>query len=170
MAAGITVTGLKESIDFLNTMPKALVAKGFVKAGHAAGDVMLAAVIAHTPVSGAKVTNPTTGVETSVGTGGDLISAARMQVFLDAQYRGVQVQVDFGKLDYIAYWLEYGHRMIGHKPEKKQLFGPNTPDGNVKPYPIFRPAADECFEAAVQAFADSIAETVNEFQNQRVSA
>lgn len=40
--------------------------------------------------------------------------------------------------------VEYGHRMISHKVSgKKQIEGPRTPDGRVRPFPFMRPAFEK---------------------------
>jgi hypothetical protein len=54
-------------------------------------------------------------------------------------------KVGFGKLDYRAKWIEFGHRLKGHKPKKKDL-------GFVGAQPMLRPGFDASKEQALEAF------------------
>jgi HK97 gp10 family phage protein len=65
-------------------------------------------------------------------------------------------RVGFQHLGHLAHWLEFGHQMVGHKPENKQLSGPNTQGGMVKPHPFVRAAADSAKRAAAQAFVEAV--------------
>ena len=95
------------------------------------------------------------------GGGGGLKEAVRKQKpVVNSDGSGGFVIVDHNKLGYVAYFLEYGHRMIGHKPELKELKGPRTPGGVVKPYPIYRRAVAASAQAAVDAFSYAMLEAV----------
>ena len=52
-------------------------------------------------------------------------------------------------------WVEYGHAMVGHRPGKKDL-------GTIPPHPFMRPGFDASADAAVDAFAESLAATLRQ--------
>jgi hypothetical protein len=58
--------------------------------------------------------------------------------------------------DLKALLVEYGHRMIGHEPNKEQIAGPNTPGGEVVPHPFLRPAVEDSWEQAVRVFGETL--------------
>lgn len=66
---------------------------------------------------------------------------------IDSRFRGAAAAIGFGNMSHVALWLEYGHRMVGHLPNKKQL-------GTVAPHPFIRRAFDESADAAIAAFAN----------------
>jgi hypothetical protein len=97
-------------------------------------------------------------------TAGDLRAALMSAVTLDAQFRGGVAEVGFGtKQGHIANFVEYGHRMVGHKPGKKEL-------GMVAAHPFMRPAAEVSADAAIDAFADSLEATLKAGTDLSVSA
>lgn len=65
---------------------------------------------------------------------------------VDSRFRGVHAQIGFGPEGHKALWVEYGHRMVGHKPDKKLL-------GQVLPHPFIRRAFDSAAPRALAAFA-----------------
>jgi HK97 gp10 family phage protein len=141
------VLGLEEVNQFLDSAPTEIVAHGYLKALQAGGAVIAEELEARTPIqlveSGGDL----------VVEGGDLKSAVVVQITLDAQAHGGTVDVGFGKLGYVARFVEMGHHQIGHKPEKKKL-------GEVSPHPFMRPAAAAAADRAIAAVGDSILETV----------
>lgn len=150
----LNVTGIRETMEMLDGLPRYMVLQGFSKALHNAGQILMGEIGRLAPVQLAYE-----GGELVVS-GGELKAAIRKQVTLDSNYRGGYVVVDFGKQNYKANWIEWGHRMIGHKPQKKQLYGPRTPDGNVRPFPFIRPGAEAAAQRAVDAFVQSMIETI----------
>lgn len=147
----IKVTGIEEVQRMLAEAPKSLVARGYVKALQAGINVFRDELELHTPIRLAFEG------EDLVVAGGDLKSALTTAITLDSQFRGGVAAVGYGKLGYIALWVEYGHRMVGHKPGKKVL--KNSP---VPPHPWMRPAFDTKADAALEAFAGSLAATLKE--------
>ena len=164
VGSGYTITGLRETLDMLENLPKNIVLGGFSKALHAAGSIMEAEVEKRTPIR----------LEIDGGdlvvSGGALKSDVYHEVTLDSNYRGGVAIVSFRKYSHIANWVEYGHRMIGHKPGKRQLSGPRTPDGMVRPNPFIRPAFEASKDRAIDAFARSIAETVHNYWASGIAA
>lgn len=131
----------------LDRAPRNIVAKGYLRALDAAGQVMVRALWPRVPVDLKAAMN-----RAHAGKGA-LVGRLDAFIELDAQFRGGVVDVGFGDLGHIALWLEYGHRMVGHKPGKKQL-------GDVPAIPFMRPAFDACNEQAVDAFAATLASVV----------
>jgi HK97 gp10 family phage protein len=86
---------------------------------------------------------------------GDLETHLVTDVAIDSAGKGGRIQIGFGKLGHVARFVEYGHRDIGHKPLSKEL-------GIVQPHPFMRPALETAADAAVDAFATSIKESIDE--------
>lgn len=78
-----------------------------------------------------------------------LVDSIVTAVEVDSEGRGVVANVGFGKMGYVANFVEYGHRMVGHKPDKKEL-------GKVNPKPFMRPAAEMAADPAVEAFRAAV--------------
>jgi len=134
----IRATGIKELTATPGSAPKDIANAGFERAANAAMGVFRAEIEQRTPV----VT-------------GELLAALTTQtVKLDPP--GVVSTIYFGgKQGSVAFWLEYGHREVGHKPGLEEL-------GFVNPQPIFRPAFDVSEGEAVEAFEASIEKTVGQ--------
>ena len=80
---------------------------------------------------------------------GEMLADLGYTVTLDADMRGGEVAVGFGDQGYKANWVEYGHRMIGHAPAKKD-------EGVVEAHPFMRPAAEAAAEPALDAWEDTV--------------
>jgi len=135
----IDISGIEETCAWLTAAP-ANIAKGAIgKALTAACVPVVQALEAHTPVLT-----------------GSLEEHLISDVALDANGRGGQAQVGYGKQGYIARMVEYGHRQVGHKPKKADGGKP------VAAHPFMRPAAAESGEAAIEAFGKSLQESLRE--------
>ena len=134
----IKVDGLEETFALLKDAPRNLVARGFRRGLQAAGNVIGAELAKRTPQREGK-----------------LIRSIKTDITLDSQFRGGEVDINFGAQGYKAAWVEYGHRMVGHKPGKKLL-------GEVAPHPFMRPAANAAGGAAVDAFEAELEQTIRE--------
>lgn len=81
---------------------------------------------------------------------GDLLSDLGTTITLDSDFRGGIAQVGFTSAQaHKAGWVEYGHRMVSHEPDKAEI-------GQVQPHPFMRPAADASAEEAVEAFTETV--------------
>ncbi len=142
---GITITGLSETLAMLKGAPKAIVVAGFAKALKAGGDVIADELELRTP-------------EREEGDRNEeqphLKDSVVVEVLVDSNGNGGVVHIGFGRMGRIAIWVEYGHQLVGHRPAKKDL-------GYVNPHPFMRPAAAASADRAIEAFADSLAQTVN---------
>lgn len=126
----VEIEGLEECVAFLRTAPRAAAGSALIRGLRAGGEVIEQAIEVRTPVRE-----------------GEMKADLDIAITIDADVRGGIAQVGFGEQGYKANFVEYGHRMIGHKPEKKDL-------GAVEPHPFLRPAAAACQEAAVDAFVE----------------
>ena len=133
---GIEVSGIEEACAMLDRVPKETVKVGFMRGLSAAAVPIVENLEALTPVRKGK-----------------LKRALRTDVAIDADGKGGVASINFGNQGHVANFLEYGHRMIGHKPTKKEL-------GEVAPQPFMRPAAADAADDAVEAFAEALTETL----------
>lgn len=147
MSSVVKITGLAEVQRMMREAPKQVAVLGLAKALHAGGHVIESAVAERTPErdEGARS-----------GDAGHLIDALTLDVQVDTGAKGGVASVHFGNLSHIAGFVEKGHRLIGHRPNKKQI-------GNVVPHPFMRPAADASEDAAIGAFSDSLSKSVEEY-------
>lgn len=148
----LRITGLEQVQRMLAELPKAMVTVAFgtaldqaggVIAGHVAGRAARLNDASDTPLS----------------------EHVTVQVRVDVDNRGGIAIVGFDQSqdertgipqDLKAFLVEFGHRMIGHKPGLKELVGPNTPGGAVIARPFMRPALEDSWEGAVRVFAETL--------------
>ena len=128
----IEIEGLEEACGMLTEAPGQVVPGALLHGLTAAGDVIEEYIAGRTPDKT-----------------GEMLVDLGYTVTLDANFRGGEVAVGFGDQGYKAAWVEYGHRMIGHKPGKKD-------EGMVQPHPFMRPAAEAATEPALDAFEDAV--------------
>lgn len=142
----IRITGVPAVARKLETMPRVIVLGAFAKALEAAAQVIAAELAARTPEAdeGSRDENEA-----------HLIEGLTFEVGLNAEGRGGRARVGYGKQGQKAMWVEYGHRLIGHKPGNKQI-------GEVAAHPFMRPAADAAAEPAVEAFQNTLASELKE--------
>jgi len=93
-----------------------------------------------------------------------LIDRLRSRFYIDREGRGGVAQIDFGILGWLANLVERGHRMIGHRPGKRQLVGPKTPDGMVRALRFMATGLDNAQDEAIQGLCDGFAEGIEEFK------
>jgi len=143
----INISGIEETCAALDQLPKGIVVGGYAKALRKGISVIESAIEAKTPIqlrnSGGDL----------VVEGGELKAAIKSTVDVDPGGKGGDAGITFGNQTHIANFVEYGHRMVGHKPGKKQV-------GQVPAHPFIRPAFDATAEKAIDVFAESLAETV----------
>jgi hypothetical protein len=133
-----TVEGIDEVIAMLDQAPRVIVAGAFFKALQAGATVMGAELSIRTPKN-----------EISPDTANQLTESQVTEILLDSNGLGGTVEIGFGNQGHVALWVEYGHRMVGHKPGKKLL-------GQVAAMPFMRPTVDACNDAVIDAFTDSL--------------
>jgi hypothetical protein len=146
----IKITGLAEVQRMLREAPPKVAFIGLGRALHAAGTEFAGAIYHACPET-------EEGARSGQAADGDiphLQDELQLDVYMYAD--GGKAQVHFGKLDYLAAWLEFGHRRVGHKPGMKLL-------GFQKPDPFVRRAADESAENAIAVFVDFMDKAVGEF-------
>lgn len=159
----LQVTGLDEAIQMFQGLPEIVQVYGLMKGLNAAGDILFNAVEAITPIRLDPDSTVASGWSGHGVGGGGLKAAVKKDVVVRTDLTGT-VRINHGKLSYVAYFLEYGHQMIGHKPQLKKLEGSRTPGGRVRAYPIMRPVAEQYAQPAVEAFTKSIIETISAYE------
>ena len=132
----ITVKGVEDTCKGLDQLPRSMVKHAFAKALAATSVPVVRALQARTP----KLT-------------GDLVEHITTEISIDAQGRGGRADTGFGKEGWKARLVEYGHRMVGHKPDKKEV-------GVVAPHPFMGPATVDAAEASVEAFDESLQDSI----------
>jgi HK97 gp10 family phage protein len=128
----IEITGIEACCEALKRAPRAAMPAALLKGLTAGGKVIQDAIAVRTPIDT-----------------GEMKADLKTKITLDAEFRGGVAEVGFTKQAYKANFVEYGHRMIGHKPAKKDL-------GKVEAHPFMRPAAEVSKEAAVEAFVEAV--------------
>lgn len=136
----IQIEGVERVAQALESAPKELIPGALLAGLKAASAVIQPAIAARIP-------------RRVLRKGGDahypaLAADLDHAITLDDNFRGGLAEVGFGKQGYVARLVEYGHRMVGHKPKKKVL-------GTVETHPFMRPAAEVSEEAAVDAFTEA---------------
>lgn len=145
----IQITGLEQVQRLLKEVPHEVALIGFAKALDRAGGVIQAAVIekaaalpewSDTPLSEHTVTD--IEINAGLGVGVNEIGFDQSQ---DERTGTPQ--------DLKAYWVEFGHKMKGHKPDKKYI-------KDIPPKPFMRPAFDESAERAIAVFAETLVDAL----------
>jgi hypothetical protein len=149
VGAFVNIVGLSDVQQMLREAPTDIVALGFIRALQAGGNVIANQVEVRTPVK-------------KEDTGGlldkaELRESLMIAFSLDSKLKWGAAQIGFGKNGHVALWVEYGHKMLGHRPGKKSLTLP------VRPHPFMRPAADAAADPAIAAVAASLSDTVRTY-------
>jgi len=137
----IKITGIDEVSANLDELPLRLVKNAYAKA-------LVAGAVPIVQALGARM-----GFFKEAT--GEMQAHLVTDIAIDSAGKGGRIQIGFGRLGHIARFVEYGHREIGHKPLSKEL-------GVVQPHPFMRPALETAADAAVDAFATSIKESIDE--------
>jgi hypothetical protein len=159
----IALDGIEETLQMLDEAPRNVVASGFMRALQAGGTILADAIAAAAPVK----SEATGGLLAR----GELRESVRLKVTLDSAFRGGVAEIDFGHAGPVAYWMEYGHRLVKHgatwEDRKNNYRGklllrrnPETFDSTVPPHPVVRKPLDTSWEAAVDAVVESLKETL----------
>jgi len=143
----IEVEGIEEACQWLDDVSSILATRAYVNGLAAAAEVIEAELWPRVPVDLKAALNKAHGGK------GALVTRLVRVIEVDPHGRGGLLEIGFGPLGHIALWLEYGHRMVGHKPTLKVL-------GEVQPHPFMRPAFDACADRAVEAFVDAVKSTL----------
>jgi HK97 gp10 family phage protein len=157
----ISIEGLEETVAMLEQAPRTIAARGYRKALQAGANVIANAVEARTPIKAEE----TGGLLEQ----GELRESLVTDIELNSDLRGGVAEIGFGKNGHVALWVEYGHRQVEHgaKWADRQKGYEGKLLGEVPAKPFMRPAADASAEAAVDAYAESLKQTVSEEFPQR---
>ena len=139
------ITGIEEVQEYMRTLPREIVMLSFLQGLQAARAVIVPVLIANTPER----------KDESLRSEDQrpLRECVDAKVKLDEKGQGGSLEVGFWKNANIALWVERGHRKVGHKPGLELL-------GQVPAYPFIGPTMDECEVAALEAFENSLAQTM----------
>lgn len=128
-----SIEGVERVCRLLTEAPRAVRAKALIRGLTAGGAVIEEAMRPRVPVKE-----------------GELAADLGTTVELQTDLEGGTAKTGFSKKQgHKAGWVEYGHEMVGHKPEKKDL-------GKVEPHPFMRPAAEVAEDAAAEACINGI--------------
>ena len=143
----ISVEGLESACSWLDGVAREIAGPAVLKGLTAGGDVIARELRIRTP-------------EQSEGEHSEdkphLSDSIVVEVVLDSSFRGGYVDIGFGRMGHVAWWVEFGHRMIGHAPKFEVLKGPKTPEGVVVPQPFMRPTTEAAAVPAVEAFVAAV--------------
>lgn len=84
---------------------------------------------------------------------GDLKQHLETKISIHADGLSGVARIGFGSEGWRARLVELGHRMIGHGPENKEI-------GEVSAHPFMGPAASASGDAAIEAFTDSMRDSL----------
>jgi hypothetical protein len=145
----ITITGIPETLRFLEEAPKVIVVNTFVKAFAAASEPITEALTANTPV---QFIGPREKGERR------LIDSIVVDLNIDPSLKGAQMDIGFeGRPQGSkANWLEYGHRIVGHKPNLKDTGKRTTPTF------FMRKSVDASYGPAIEKWSDEYMDGVNQ--------
>lgn len=150
----VTITGVEEVCRDLGQMPAALVIRSFYQGLSSSGGVLVEELLARTPERHDENARP----EDQIPLRDDI----QAQITLDSNLRGGFIEVGFGRTGYIANWLEYGHKLVGHKPGNKVLGAvPRTTVGAAA-FGFMRRAGDAGADRAIAAFIDTVIGSIEE--------
>ena len=151
----ITISGVEETLDLLTSAPRNIVILGYGRAARAAMNVVARELVARTPIEqAASKKKGRTGKAWHDKSRAKLVSSVKIDVTVDSGGNGVAASVGFaGEQATVANALEYGHAMVTHAGETI---------GQEKPHPFMRPAFDASADAALEAFTESLADTLKE--------
>ena len=141
MQLDLRITGLEEVQRRLSDLSREIVSGAFPVALERASAVIADEVRTRTPEGAEGLLKRSVRVQTEVDTtrqrGGAVIGFTSQ-----AGDNGIPQ-------DHIAEWVEYGHRLVGHKPGKADL-------GKVAMHPFMRPAFSVSADKAIDAFGEAI--------------
>jgi len=159
------ISGVEEACAMLSEAPPLIAKNAFARAGAASARPIVAALVAASPImeDGSVHHYPPPGA---------LKAAVMTDIALDANGRGVQVQIGFGRFGFVARMVEYGHRMFSHFETRELISGGlgrkryRKTGGHedlgkpVTQQPFMRPVAASTGEAAIDAFTESLSESM----------
>lgn len=148
----LRITGLEQVQQALKELPAKIVVKSYAKALDRAAGVVAAELEARAEAL------PESGSETR------LSEHVIVKVEVDTNKKGGTAAVGFDHsqdertekpMDVIAGWVEFGHRMVTHKPGKKEV-------GHVPAHPFVRPAYEAVQDKAVEVFGETLMDGLSE--------
>jgi hypothetical protein len=177
----ITVTGLEDTLKALTELPNRIVKHAFARAFAAAAVPMVETMTVRTPVDTGDLKEhiqSKIGIN-SDGKGGTLEVGFYPTSITITDAGGKKHRRQDSTASSKARFVEYGHREVSHatkagleaqagvdsrgrkkKTKYRELLSGSGVD-SVQPHPFMRPSLETSSEAAVEAFNDSLADSVN---------
>jgi hypothetical protein len=167
----ISVQGIEEACEWLDGVSSIIATRAYVNGLDAAAEVMEAELWPRVPVDLRELVL----ANAAHGGKGALVTRITRDLEVDPRGRGGMVEIGFGSLGHIALWVEYGHRMMGHKAvlikngqvviSKKtgrpvKIARGQKTLGEVKPHPFMRPSFDASKDRAIEAFIEGVVSTL----------
>lgn len=140
----IEVQGLSKVAELLQSVPRVVQLRAHTKALSAGANVIADELERNTPVK------PEETGGNSLDRG-ELRESVMIRLEVDQSGRGGQALIGFGKNGYVAYWLEYGHRLLSHgmKAIRRVI-------GNVSPRAFMRHSLEASAEKAIDAYCTAM--------------
>ena len=142
----LRISGLAQVQERLKNAPSLLVSRAFHQALDRAAGVIAAEVEMRTPEGEEGLLKENVIVVVDVEAGAKGGSAA-------VGFNHVQSERTGKPADLIAFWVEYGHRMVAH--DRKTVLG------QVQPRPFMRQAAQASGDQAIEVFQDTLIERLS---------
>lgn len=155
----INVVNLADVQRFILQAPRMLVAKGFTKALAAASEVFESAVIGLCPVKA----EATGGLIPQ----GELRATVTYSIKISNDFIGGRGTVGWGRNipKNLPLWVEVGHRLVvrgGSYLDNRGRLRKGTHKATIPAHPFLNPAFEASVDAAIEAFADSLAGSIGE--------
>jgi hypothetical protein len=169
MAGIVTVEGFPELDATLKSLIEERGEQILRKALQAGGELMQAAVIERAPMrtdglGGGKQNSQNPAYDLPAGA---LKSDIKLTVRRDRDDNSLTARIEPGKYTRpVAYWLEYGHRIVRGGRYRGGKKGTGQVVGEARRFPFIRPAHDETEGAALAAIEETIATEINKLSDQ----
>jgi hypothetical protein len=164
MAEGLTISvqGVNEIAGWLDQLPQRFAKGALARALAAAAVPIVAEISARTPEGDESLRDENVA---------HLVDSIQTIIEVDSQGRGGRAEIGFGKMGYLALWLEYGWKLTGHQPHKK--FIKNVPENGdtyltgSRRY-FMRDGMEAAAERAIEAFCNSFSASMDEYASKLI--
>lgn len=155
----IKIDGVRELLGWLDQLPTRFAKAALARALAAAAVPIVAEISDRTPEGDESERDENVA---------HLVDSIQTVISVDSQGRGGTAEIGFGRMGYLALWLEFGWKLTGHKPGKK--FIKNVPEngdmyltGSSRYF--MRNGLDASWERAIDAFCDSFSASMDEYSS-----
>jgi HK97 gp10 family phage protein len=150
----IKIEGLAELESKLQGLPEEIAKKLFRRALRASGQVIQKEIQSRAPVK-----TEESGPRSNSLPPGALKADIKTRVTVTPEKGGGSASIGPSKKTaHVARWVENGHNIVGHRPNKKKI------GKKAKARPFIRPALDASAQKAVETFADVLGDAISELE------